>query len=511
MPPLPRSLTLEGLPSGRCDQGVAIGLVDLPEQQRQPALRWHPVTDGHLGLCGGPRSGRTTALATLAIALSRAWSPDDLHLHVIDAASGQLRDLAALPHTGTLLTRAQPRLVARLVARLSAEVRHRLGQGRADAPPVVLLVDGWDALVESLDKLDHGRASEELIALLRDGPAAGLRAVVAGDRALLTSRLSAVLPERLLLRVTDPTDLLLAGLPVASLSVDPAPGRGVRTRDGASVQLATAAGQVSTPGQATAVAHINAATTGGMAPAVALAAEAARASWPSPRTVGRVRVIELPASVEIEQVVHPNPGGRRALLGIGGDEGHAVVLDLDAHRSVLVAGPPGSGRSTALHTMAHTLHRVGAAVLAVCPRSSPLDAGPWPVLGPFDERSVADQLTAQPQTCVLVDDVELLADSALDAVLDALIRQRGPTALVLAGATSALLGLFRGASVSARGARTGVLLQPGTASDGDLLGVRVELSDRPGPGRGVLVVAGEQQALQVGRTVANAISADWGN
>ena len=480
LPPLPPHLSPAALAAGGFDDGVALGLVDLPAKQQQPVLRWHPVKDGHLGLCGGPRSGRTTALASIAMALSRFRSPADLHLHVIDAASGQLRELAALPHTGTVLTRDQPRLVARLVARLSEEVSSRLDRAAPlDPPPIVLLIDGWDALVESLDALDHGRTTEALTALLREGRAAGLRAVVAGDRALLTSRLTAVVPDRLLLRVTDPTDLLLAGLPGTSLAADPPPGRAIRTSDGAAIQLAAPC------------AHLDLGAT--------LADEGAHPRWPGSPSGQLLRIRELPTSVQLDDIADDSPSDRRALLGVGGDEGRPVVLDLDAHPVFVVAGPQGSGRSTTLSTLARSLSRCGVPVIAICPRSSALDVGPWPVLGPLDERALIQLLADQPRSCVLVDDGELLVDGPIDPVLAAIVGQRGPAAVVLAGTTSALLGLFRGAAATARTARTGVILQPSAPSDGEVLGIRAMLPDRAGPGRGLLVMSGEQQSVQIAR------------
>lgn len=477
LPPLPSSLPHEDLPAGGVDDGIGLGLVDLPAEQRQPVLRWHPVDDGHLGICGGPRSGRTSALATIALALAGAHPPDDLHLYVVDAAAGQLRTLEALPHTATALTRDQPRLVARLVSRLAAEVRRRLdGADAGDEPALVLLIDGWDALVETLDGIDHGSTSEALMALLRDGRAAGLRAVVAGHRALLTSRLTSVVPDRLLLAVTDPTDLLLAGLPAAACAGSPLPGRAVRTNDGATAQLAMPAG--------------------GFDPAITQTAARARERWPaSPPAVARVS--ELPTSVMLDQLTARAAPGTGVLMGVGGDQAGPLRLDLGQHPVAVVAGPAGSGRSTTLLTVAKGLRRAAVPVVAVCPRRSPLDAGPWPVLGAQDEHLLARHLAADPLTCVLADDAELLADSPLDALLAELAQRRGPGAVVVAGATSWLLGAFRGAAASARGARTGVLLRPCAPADGEVLGVRAELTDRSAVGRGLLVVGGEQQPLQV--------------
>ena len=465
LPPLPAHL-------GRPPAGAAgaLGLVDLPAQLRQPALCWRGVDDGHLGICGGPRSGRTSALISIALALTECRSPDDLSLHVIDAASGQLTALNALPHSGTILGRDEPALISRFVRLLTAEVRRRLDHRTSD-PPMVLLVDGWDSLVEALDGLDHGRTTDALIALLRDGRAAGLAAVVAGHRSLLTSRVTSVLAERWLLRVTDPTDLLLAGVSPAALGPDAPPGRGVRTSDGATLQLAS---------------------PGDIGPAAA-----AHQRWPPART--RVlRVAELPQSVDLEVLTQQTPAALGLLLGVGGDEPRPVRLDLDRHRVFVIAGPGGSGRSTALRTIARGLHGT-TSLVAICPRSSGLDAGPWPVLGARDDAALARVLDADPTTHVLVDDVELIADSAIDHLLDDLARLRGPLRLVLAGTTAALAASFRGCAATARAARTGLLLAPTSGSDGEPLGVRAEPGGRTAPGRGLLVLAGVQQPLQVAR------------
>ncbi len=468
--PLPTTVGVHELARTPDDGGgVAIGLVDLPAEQRQPPLTWDPARDGHLGLCGGPRSGRTRGILTIALSLAAATAPDDLHLHLVDAASGQLKALQALPHMGTALSHDQPRLVARLVVRLAGEVRRRLDDPRLPRPTLVLLVDGSDALVESLDAVDHGRTSEALAALLRDGPSAGLHAVVTGHRALLTSRLTAVIPDRLLLRVGDPTDLLLAGLPT-SAGTSSLPGRGVRTRDGAAVQLALAD--------------------------VDRTVAEVRRTWPGAPT-HRLRVRELPASVTLGELDCADDTGGGVLLGVGGDEAGPVRLDLRRHRLALVAGPPGAGRSTTLLTLARGLSAAGVPVLAVCPRESPLTVGPWPVLAADDVPGLAGRLALDPGVVVLVDDAELL-DPGLDAALDALARRRGRAAVVLAGSTAALLGVYRGAAATIRSARTGVLLAP-TPADGELLGVRTEPADRAGPGRGVLVVAGDQTPLQVAR------------
>lgn len=478
LPPLPQVLTPDAVPAAPASSGVVLGLVDLPEQQAQPALTWHPAHDGHLGVHGPSRSGRTSALAGVAIGLSRVLSPAEVHLHVLDGGGGRLRDLAALPHTGTVLTRDQPRLVARFVERLAEQVAHRQeqpGSGGTD-PLVVLLIDGWDGLVEALDAADHGRTSEALLGLLRDGPAAGLGAVISGGRALLTSRLSAAVPDRLLLRVVDPTDLLLAGLPSSALPATSPPGRGVRTRDGATVQLTHHGDDV------------------------AAAVRASAGTWPGWREDGdRIRVAELPARVLLDDLTAraaPDPGSRRVLVGLGGDGGTPTHLHLGTDPVAVVAGPGGSGRSTTLRTLARGLRLRGVDVIAVCPRPSALQDGPWPTYRPDDE-ALLRLLAERPDACVLVDDAEALGDTSADALLDQLIRARGHTAVVLGGTASGLLGCYRGAVASARASGTGVLLGPTAPSDGEVLGVRALVPDRRPTGRGLLIVRGHQQPVQV--------------
>jgi S-DNA-T family DNA segregation ATPase FtsK/SpoIIIE len=482
-PPLPDLLPLAAVDDGTADDELAdgsavLGLVDLPHLQRQQRLGWHPVHDGHLAISGASRTGRTCALLTIAAGLTRRWSPADLHLHVIDAGQGSLAGLGSLAHVGSVVPADQPRLVGRLVARLHEEVADRRRRGpQATTPALVLLVDGWESLVERLEGVDHGRGVDELLALVRDGESAGLRAIVTGGRGVLLSRVAAVVGHRLMLRPTDPTDLLLAGVPSSAWASDQPPGRAVRPGDGAQLQIA-------------------------MPPPLRDVASAA-ARWPSRDDVApdrrALRLRPLPAVVDAADLPPEPRPGRWALVGCGGDDACAVGIDLATDRFVLVAGPPSSGRSTALATIASSLHEAGAEVLALCPRPSPLADGPWRVLRPGhgDEvDAVMTGLLAGGQV-LLVDDADRLRDQPWESALVALADEPSCAGVVVAGTTSALLGGYRGIASLGRAHRTGVLLRPESAADGDVLGVRALLDDRVPVGRGVLVVRGQQTPVQV--------------
>ena len=149
--------------------------------------------------------------------------------------------------------------------------------------------------------------------------------------------------------------------------------------------------------------------------------------------------------------------------------------------------------------MASGLAATGATVVTISPRGAAELEGPWLSCHPDAPDRLRRVLCEHPRACVLVDDVEALAHEPVEPVLADLARRRGPTALVLAGATHALMHGVRGPAATARAARTGLVLQPAGPSDGEVLGVRVHMPDARNPGRGVLVVRGDQQPVQVAR------------
>ena len=265
LPPLPAVVTLDdlrpdaaseaGTTSGPADRHPAatacdaldtdvravLGLADLPTRQTQRALTWSP-RDGHLAVVGSARSGRTSTLRTVAASLARGCSPADVHLHGIDCASGALLPVAALPHAGTVVGRSDVARAARLLARLQQELERRqallAAGGFASAaeqrlsvpsderlPYVVLLVDGWETLRRTFDEVDGGRTVEALERLLREGAGPGLVVVVSGGRALLGSTAAASVQQTLVLRLSDPTDLLMAGVARADIPTRMPPGR----------------------------------------------------------------------------------------------------------------------------------------------------------------------------------------------------------------------------------------------------------------------------------------------
>ena len=452
LPPLPASIRAAELPNVREGSGiVAIGLLDLPEEQDQQPLTVDVSAGGTLLIAGSARSGRTTALLTLALSAAERRSPRELHLHVIDGAGTGLPALHLLPHLGTTAAVHHGMdLVARLVQRLHSDFARRRAEHNR-APTVLLLVDGWDELLAASEEFDGGRTVERVLALLRDAPAAGGFVAVAGGRAALAPRLAAQMTTRLVLRLHDPGDYAQVGIGPRSVPPSGAPGRGVRAPDGASFQIA-------------------------------LADDAAAVSRWRGQPSSAVRLRGLPARVRLDEL--PNHDGR-CLLGVAGDAAAPLAIDPAAGGGrLLVAGPARSGRSTLLCTVLRQtdLHRL----MIAAPRRSPLAAAAHasglPVLDPTSARRDLDG------EVLLLDDAEAFVDTdAGDALARWLRAEELGRAAIVAGRSDALAVAFRGLGAVLRQCGAGVLLQPGPV-DGELLGVDLPRARASAvPGRGVLV------------------------
>ena len=116
-------------------------LADHPDQQNRAVGGWTPGR-GNLLLIGGSGSGTTTALRTLAHAVIRGWSPDDVHLYAIDFGVDGLAALAEAPHTGAVIGAHESERQQRLLRWLSAEIARRKTLADESEPRLVLLLDG---------------------------------------------------------------------------------------------------------------------------------------------------------------------------------------------------------------------------------------------------------------------------------------------------------------------------------------------------------------------------------
>jgi S-DNA-T family DNA segregation ATPase FtsK/SpoIIIE len=510
LPPLPPIVVAGTKPDDALTATLAT--VDLPDRQAQQRWRIDLAAMSHLLVVGSPRSGRTTCLRTLAGLLARSTTTADLHLYGLDCGGGSLGPLAALPHCGAVVAGHEVDRVRRLLSVLGAEVenrRHRLASdgyasigeqragGTAPLPHVVLLVDGWEAFAVGFDEIDAGAPVDALFTLLRDGAGVGVHVVATCDRAGLVGRLASAVETRLVLRLADRGDFGLVGLPMRGLPADLPAGRGFRTPDLVETQV-----------------RLLDSDPAGAAQCRALAAIAARArdrDADVPRAQRPRRVDVLPKTVALADLSgpashQPPVGSAAVVLGLGGDELGPISVDLlESGPGFVIAGPPRSGRSSALGTVGSQLRARGWQVLAVTARPSPVGAFAEAAFDADDPGFEAAADGAK-RLAVLVDDAELVSDSVAGRVLDRLTRtaRDARRLVIVAGTTEELSVGFRGFAVDARKSRAGLLLSPRSPYDGEVLGIRLpkgtagaSAAGPPTAGRGLLVVAGAAIPIQV--------------
>jgi S-DNA-T family DNA segregation ATPase FtsK/SpoIIIE len=535
LPPLPDRVTVtdlgetsDGDPAGpgetaaRNPVAVPIGLADLPRHQAQVPFVLDLEQKGPAVVAGMARSGRSTFLRTLAGVLAARTSPVDLHLYVVDYGGHTLAPLTALPHCGACVDAAEPDRTERLLDFLTTEVARRaqalsagghtsLREQRAATaapgrlPYLFLFVDGYEAFVARHAEVDGGRLVEALDTLLRRGPAVGIVPVLTTDRSGFSHRLGSAVATRMVLRQAEPDDLALFGVnPREAPRTMPA-GRAVVVPDGVEVQVALLAPDPDGAAQATAVAEL----------AAALAAR-----WDG-TDAGRLprRVDPLPHSITAAELVALRSGPATVTgptvctLGAGGDHLGPVDVDIaDFGSTLLISGPPRSGRSTALAAVVGSLsgRMTGHFSLVLCcPRRSPLADladldGVVDVLhGAGLAMALERALGAVPgPVAVVVDDAEDLADGMAADALEKLTRTvRDDGNLVIAAGTTDDLTMqrYRGWLAGMRRSRCGLLLNPLSHVDGEVFEVRLPRSTQGGwpPGRAMLVRRGATTAVQI--------------
>ena len=522
--PLSSSITLDSIPvPAVCGAPgevplVTFGLTDVPARQERVPLTLDLAHGGHVVVAGTARSGRSTVLRTIAGSIAATTSPADVHIYGLDCGSGSLLPLTQLPHCGSVVSRDQIDRIERFIATLRGEITRRqqvlaasgfagVAEQRAHTsapsqrlPWMVLLLDWWEGYVAAFEQYDFGRLIESMLQILREGPAVGLRAVVTTDRSALIGQVGTVFQQRMVLNLSDKEDASFAGLSVRAMPAHQDPGRLVFLDDGQllEAQVALLAADASGPAQVAAIYQL-------------AERSAARYGRP-PKPLRPLRTDLLPVRTTVAETLALDPGFTPpsplwTLVGTGGDELGPVGIDIGADGpGVVVAGPPRSGRSTALLTMTSSLLRSGTDVLVIAPRRSPLRSleGSPGVLGVLGADLTPDDVTSAvsgaSRYVIVVDDAELLSDNPVSFTLEEIIvsGRDADHGLLLAGTTDDLSRIYSGFVRTALKSRCGLFVALVSPGDGDLFGIRLPRGAGPGAlGRGLLVRPGSTAPVQV--------------
>lgn len=519
LPPLPETLTLDSLPVEDWTR-LPFGLADIPARQARAAECYDLASAGHLLISGASRTGRSTVLRAIAGAAGLHTDPRDLHLYAVDCGNNALLPLVGLPHTGAVVGRDSPDRLSRLTDRLLDEIARRqlslASQGFADVaeqraaspsqalPYLMVLFDRWEGFMAAFESYDNGTLVDKWLQILQEGAGAGVKVVMTGDRSTLIGRISTQFDDRIVLKLTDPIDYSYVGIKAKDVPEHFPVGRGFRAATGLrEVQIALLAPDPAGTAQVGALHEIS-------RTAKARAGELPRSSRPF-RVDALPPVIDLRDALTLADEALPADA---VVFGVGGDTLGLRYFRAEEHGpGILVAGPPKTGRSTALCTMLTSLLDQSYEAVLITPRRSPLRnfAGRAGVRGSFTAEStvaeikqvVGDKQVAGDRHVLMIDDLELLgSDGELAEWITDYVGELRDTGSLVIGAGSAddLDSMYRGPAVAMKKSRNGLLLRPSSPGQGDLLGVRLPRSVASGTGpagRGLLVLGGAWEQIQV--------------
>jgi hypothetical protein len=191
-----------------------------------------------------------------------------------------------------------------------------------------------------------------------------------------------------------------------------------------------------------------------------------------------------------------------ALAGVTGEERRAYGPDLATGTApaFIVAGPPGSGRSTALVNISRALLAADARVVLVAPKASPLrevagqsgvvDCFVHDALGTAELEAALSSASPEEPVVVVMDDAEVLDKCDAGRLLKSVVHHgfEEGTALVV-GCREDKLPFSLGWLEETKKAHRGLLLSPQERSTGDVIGIRTSDSITGwtiAPGRGWL-------------------------
>ena len=500
------------LPNPRTDERLPVGVVDEPETQSQPTVFYEPDVDGNLAIFGTGGSGKSTVLRTLAVAAAATTrNGGPVHVYGLDFGSRGLAMLSDLPHVGAIVAGDDEERVIRTIrmlrdlvderaVRYSAVSAGTIGEyrriaGAPDEPRILLLVDGIGAFKE---QYEFGSANlsawfTAFAQVAADGRAVGVHVVVAGDRPnSVPTSIASTVQRRIVLRMASEDEYLMLGVPRDVLSATSPAGRGIL--DGNEVQLAILGPSGNVAVQAREMKR--------------LAVSLGRAGSARPRPVQR-----LADQVELA----PLPAGTADAPVVGLEDLSLGPIAVPARGTLLLAGPPASGRTTALVTLAAALGRAAPSMRRIlfAPRRSALSGRGWAreAVGASAVASAAQDLIAElespavvgvPPIALFIEALPEFTGTEAEYELDRLVRlaSREDHFVVGEGETSTWQQAYTLAGPFKAG-RKGLLLVPGDMDGDNLMGTslgRIRRADFP-PGRGFLVVNGRAARVQIAQVM----------
>jgi len=349
------------IPPTVTDAELIFGIADDPEHQSQPPMVFRPDVVGNMAIYGAGGSGKSTVLRTLAIAAGFSFKRSPCHVYGLDFSSRGLSMLADLPHVGAIIDGSDEERVQRLLRWVRAAIDERATRysavnaatitayrsisGHMDEPRILLLVDGVAAFRQAYDAGMLYHFWDMFCSIAADGRPVGVNVVMTADQASgILPSLASTIQQRLCLRMASDDDYSYFAMPKGLLNEKSPAGR---------CAVTDLLGQVAVFGSdpSRERAARDEAGQGEWLPPVDAQSQASniRLLAAAMRGAGAVEappIKRLPEDIDISSL-SAEPGCFP--LGVVSED--FSTLQVQASGPFILAGPPGSGISTALATI----------------------------------------------------------------------------------------------------------------------------------------------------------------
>jgi DNA segregation ATPase FtsK/SpoIIIE, S-DNA-T family len=489
----------------RTDQKLVLGVSDLPERQSQDPVYYQPDSDGHLAIYGTGGTGKSTALRTLAVAAGITPRGGPVDVYGLDFGTGSLRMLEVLPHVGSIIPGDDGDRVIRLMRKLKDELdtrgsrfaeanagsisEYRSLSGDMSLPRIVVLLDNYPAFRQEFEGVT-GRTVwyNVFLQVLSEGRQLGVHFVFTADRSgSVPTAVASSVQRKVILRMADDNAYALFDVPNDILSSSSPVGRAIV--DGAETQIAVLGGSSSVADQSLALAKFGKAM----------------------EDAGRAKVEPIGAlPTAVSETEMPKNVDGYPVLGIS-DEA-LLPIGFEPVGTLVVGGPPASGRSNALRYLLGSVERAtkGATFHYFGNRRSELGrdkrfatASTSVEQAVENAREITAQITENPDGAKVVIFIESLSEfmsGPADSVLVELIKQVKRTEhLLIADSDISTWGSSWPLMGEVKSSRRGLLLQPDSLEAETILKTPVARANRSEfpPGRGLYVIGGKATRVQI--------------
>lgn len=489
------------LPNPRTDERLLLGVADDPARQEQPTVFYEPDKDGNMAIYGTGGSGKSAALRGIAIAAAVTPRGGPVHMYGIDCGSSGLKMLDGLPHVGEIIDGDDVERVGRLLrllrdiaderssryadVRASTIVEYRSLADRPDEKRIFVLLDGMSAFRETYEYSSLSSLWDIFLQLATDGRPLGIHLVITGDRPnSVPASLLASIQRRLVLRLSSEDDYLSMNVPRDVLSSSSPPGRGLL--GGLEVQLAVLGGNSNLALQAREVHKLSQAML-------------RQGLDPAPK------IQRLPEQVDLDLL----PAGSPDLPVIGVDDETLQPAEIMAKGPLLLAGPPGAGRTVALVSLAYALRRSNpdTELVYIGSRRSAVASLPlWnrSIVGADDLSGMVEDLTEHSsgnpgKVAFFIEGLTEFTDTVAESGVAQLVTAslKADQWVIGESETSTWSSAWSLAQPFKSG-RRGLLVNPGDIEGDSLLSTSLgRVSPQFIPGRGYIVGRGKARKLQI--------------